>query len=959
MPIWRLPRVLMGVFASVCAAGAGCAQSGTTDDAHFVVTDTVVNPDLQPFTATIGAVGNGHRLSVDSGFEPQVFRTMMQATASAPDRIVAPPSAMSQYDSWRTGALDGSEVEVLRIVNGAFRSVRTDHIATGGHQASGWLSVIPRDRVVTQASPRFHFTWEPWNRPDVPYYFTVRAVDRNGRLSPKARFVTVQAPDALPRQKPEVSNSLTNLKVLETQGEISAPTGLSAILTEQGTVRLNWDPVEGAQGYIVYRSDTPPSEHSGYFLALEGSGTAIEAGDLVVIRTRFLGAERGKRLTNRVWNDNAAARPFRHRLIGWSDDPGNGSWRLVPHEDQTRVSEPGETHLRLSLAEGENVTLGSYNHSGLDQSYYEVLEPGRSYRFEVWMRGSSARPITFSLAGLYGSEKARIDPIRFSISREWKQYSGTFKVPAVHPSKQAGKMQLLIEGPGVVDVDNFRIFREDAGFLMFLPEDIARLEASGMGALRTHGFIKTGFATYDLTEITNPGGVANTDGGNTLPQTLAETARVGMDPWLQIEPHLTRDEWLGLAEYLAAPFDLAKDDPAASPWAAKRSLQGHAPWVEQFDRVLFEIGNETWNRLFSPWTFPPMTDAATGERYSAGAVYGLYQEYVLSILRDSPHWPALAPKLKPVIGGWSGSSGWAGFDYGLDASAVSPNTPFMTHAAYNGGWDEKEGPVRPDAKGLSSVLTNVLQTGIIRAERHRTAAARIGTKRGSALFTGTYEAGPGYAMNGLNGAQVTPQEAAQQEIAMKSVAAGTATLDAFLMRAAKGDVLQNFFTYGSGERWTSHARWYKGGQTYPSWDLLALFNNEARGDLLAVETLSAPTINLNASQRREAVSDGPLVTVYATRAKDRLTLFILSRRVPGHPDPDHDGITSVTVDLPISSAKGLTRISQTGDWKSHNVDRQGSSLVAEKVPIPSTLPRLEIPVLPPGETIIYVLDGVR
>ena len=98
MLLSSLPRVLMGALASACAAGAGCAQSGTTDDAHFVVTDTIVNPDLQPFTATIGSVGNGHRLSVDSGFEPRVFRTMMQATMSAPDRIVAPPSAISQYE---------------------------------------------------------------------------------------------------------------------------------------------------------------------------------------------------------------------------------------------------------------------------------------------------------------------------------------------------------------------------------------------------------------------------------------------------------------------------------------------------------------------------------------------------------------------------------------------------------------------------------------------------------------------------------------------------------------------------------------------------------------------------------------------------------------------------------------------------------------------------------------------
>lgn len=953
MSLFRFPGVFIWALLSFGIAGCGCAQSDESDDAHFAVTENVLNADLQAFTATIGAVGNGHRLAADGGFEPRVIRTMLQAIAPSESRIIAPPELISQYGAWRTGALDGSEVEVLRVVDGAFRSVRIDRISAGGHQASGWQQITPPGKIVSQNTPSFHFAWDAWNRPGVPYYFTVRAVDGSGQLSPIGSSVVVHAPGALPRQRPEAENSLIDFKWSDTKGSLEAPTGLGAVLTEKQTVRLRWNPVSGAEGYVVYRSDAPPSEHRGHFLELEGSGPAIAAGDLVILRTRFLRAERGKVLSNRVWNDNASARPFRNKLLGWSDEPGNGNWTLVPHETSTVVSEPGETFLRLSLADQEKVALGSYNHSGIEQSWYEVLEPGRSYRFEVWMRGRSAKPVTFSLSGYYGSKEARVEPIRFAISSEWKKYTGTFAVPQVHPSKQAGKMQLRVEGPGIIDLDNFRIFRADADFLSFLPEDVARLKASGMGALRTHAFIKTGFGTYDLQEITNPGGVSNTAGGNTLEQTLTETSRVGMDPWLQIEPHLSRAEWLGLAEYLAASFDPEKDDTRSRPWAAKRFLQGHDPWVDRFDRILFEIGNETWNRLFAPWTFPPMTDAATGKRYSAGTVYGLYQEYVLSILRDSPHWPKLAPKLQPVIGGWSG------FEYGFDASRASPSTPFMTHAAYNGGWDENEGPVRLDDVGLSSVLTHVLQTGIIRAEQHREAAARIGRERGKHLFAGTYEAGPGYAMNGLNRAKVTPEQAAEQDAAMKSVSAGTATLDAFLMRAAQGQTLQNFFTYGSGERWTSHAHWYHGGQTYPSWDLLAFFNNEALGDMLEVKTLRVPTIDLPESRRRKAVSDGPLVAAYAMRRDRRLVLFLISRRVPGYPYMDHDGGTPVTVDLPIKSAKTVTRFTQTGDWKSSNVGSQESRLVSESIPVPQNLSRLSLPSLPPGKAIIYVFDSVE
>lgn len=942
---------MMGILASLCAVGAACSQSAEANDAHFIVTDSILNEDVQPFTATIGAVGNGHRLSVDSGFEPLVFRTMMQATAPSANRIIASANVVSNYDSWRTGALDGAEVEVFRIVSGEFRSVRTDRIAAGGHQAAGWLQLTPRDSIVTASSQSFQFSWEPWNRPNAPYYFTVRAVDGNGRLSPAARSVVVQAPKNLAAQKLQEDNSLREAKWSDTIGTLDAPTSLSATLTERGTVQLTWDPVQGAKGYIVYRSDVPPSEHRGHYLELEGKGSGIEAGDLVIIRTRFLSAERGKRLTNRVWNAHAEALPFKNGLVGWSDEPGSGKWELVPHNEQTPVSEPGETFLRLSLTENEKIDLGIYNHSGLEQSWYEILELGRTYRFEFWMRGRSPHPVTFSLTGYYSTKEARIDPIRFRITSEWKKYSGTFEVPKVHPSKQVGRMQLRIEGAGNVDIDNFRIYRDDADFLSFLPEDIARLEASGMGALRTHGFIKTGFATYDLNEITNPGGVSNTDGGNTLEQTLAEIARLKMDPWLQVEPHLKRDEWLGLAEYLAASFDPEKDDPSSRPWAAKRFSQGHEPWVGRFDRILFEIGNETWNRLFAPWTFPQMTDAVTGKRYNSGAVYGLYQEYVLSILRDSPHWQELAPKLKPVIGGWSG------FDYGLEASLASPNTPFMTHAAYNGGWDENEGPVKLDDAGLSSILTHVLQTGLVRAEQHKIAAGRIGAERGTPLFAGTYEAGPGYAINGLNGVKMTPEQASDQEAAMKSVAASTATLDAFLMRAAYGQKLQNYFTYGSGERWTSHARWEKGGQTYPAWDLLAFFNNEALGDMLEVKTLGVPTIDLPAARRREAVSNGPLVAVYATRSDNRLVLFVVSRRVPGYPSMEHDGSTTVTVELPVTTAKRMTRISQSGDLKSHNVHSEATRLISESLPVPKTLPVLTVPSLPPGETLIFVFDG--
>ncbi len=266
---------------------------------------------------------------------------------------------------------------------------------------------------------------------------------------------------------------------------------------------------------------------------------------------------------------------------------------------------------------------------------------------------------------------------------------------------------------------------------------------------------------------------------------------------------MSPEEWLGLVEFMAAPFNPKTDTLGAKPWAYKRYRQGQtAPWTDAFDQIYFELGNETWNRLFYPWIFDGMTDAVTGAQYTGGQVYGLFQEYVISILRGSPYWQQsnLDKKVKFVVGGW------AGLPYGRDAASASPSSHQMTVAGYNGGWDEGEGPPALNAASMFNVLTQVSQSAIPNAEMHAKEVADLNRKRVIPLRMGTYEAGPGYALNGLNNVRVTPEQAREQEQVMKSLAAGTATLDSFLARAYLGFGVQNFFTFTEGEYWSSHAR---------------------------------------------------------------------------------------------------------------------------------------------------------
>lgn len=928
--------------------GLQARSEAVSPGAHFAVRPQVLNPDLPAFTATVAGLGNGVDLMRNGGgFEPLNFRTMLQATQDSPDQVIAPPATLTQWDSWPEGAFDGAEVEVLRIVDGHIKSVREDRIAAGGFRASGWVGALPGGQVLAAGQTRFLTSWDGYNRLGVPWYYTVRAIDGGGRVSDAAPAVSVVAP-----QKPgKIEGAAPGLVQGQLSGgettSLAAPSNLRAELTPEQTLALSWDPVPGAQGYMVYRAYVPPERFRGYGIQLEGRGEPVRAGDMVLLRKKFMMPSRAEVATNRVWSAYAAESGFGVPLVSGmpGDTPDGPQMRLVPHPADTPVAEPGETYLEVDLKGRQTATLGLFNHSGLSQYYYPILDPARTYRFDVWLRGDGVVSATFQINGPVKALFASPPVIR--PGREWRRYTIDFRPAATVETQQVGRMELVLSGKGKVDVDNFRLYRADAPFMALLPEDKAALRASGMGMLRSHMFIKTGTRTYSLDQLTNPAGVNPVGEGTSLPQFLNINADAGMEPWLQVEPHLTRAEWLGLAEYLAAPFDPAVDDPKALPWAAKRAAQGRAaPWTEAFGQIYFEIGNETWNTLFRPWVFPEMPDGGSllpWRKASTGEVYGLYQEYVLSILRESPWWDRLAPHLVPVIGGWLIN------DYGFDALRRSPSSRVVTVADYIGGWDAGEGVVSRKPEGYASVMAFTPQTTVGRA----TAAQETLRKKAApgGVILGTYEAGPGYALNGLNGDTVTPEQREEQEKVMKSAAAGAATLDNFLTRAQAGDRVQNFFMFARGGEWSSHARWDRGGQAYPSWDWLALFNKVGRGDVLEVDTLAVPRRDLPKMGWRPEMAGAPMAAAYAARKGDRLTVTVISRQVTEGPLP-------VRVDLPISGAKSLTRYHATGSYTSENTREEQTRLQSETLPVPADPGRLDIPALAPASAEIFVYEGV-
>ncbi len=944
---------VLGGLVAVALAGQATAQ-----DARFSVRTQVVNPDLSAFTTTVGGLGNGAELMRGGGgFEPQVFRNRITAVQDAPDTIFASQVDLTNWDSWPEGMLNGADVEVLRIVDGEMKTVRRDQVAPDGFHASGWLPILPQGQVLPPEVTRWNLSWDYYNRTGVPWYYTVRAIDAAGNMSLPTVAVAITPPD-----KPGKVNETQPLQKMKLSGKqvdtMPGPSNLSARLTVSRTAMLSWDPVPGAAGYMIFRSDLPPERQRGYSISLAGKGESIRKGDMVLLRKKFYAPTRAEVATNRVWNSSAPGAGFGVPFLqgGFPGDPGMPPVRLVAHEPDTPVQDPGETYLQADVSDGRPLMLGKYNFSGPAETYYPTLDPDKTYRFEIWLRARGAVSARFNLGGVYKTVSGL--PAEFQVGPEWRRYVVDFRVPPVAPdNKGVGTMAIRLSGAGQVSVDNLRIYQLGTDFMGLRSEDRDVLAQSGMSALRMHMFIKTGSSSYDLAQLLEPAGVPPQAGGHSLPQMLEITKSVGMEPWIQVEPHFSAEEWLGLVEYLAAPFDPAKDDPKALPWAARRVAQGHpAPWTDDFQKIWFEIGNETWNGLFKPWVFPGMADQGrfNWTKYSAGDVYGLYQEHVLSIMKQSPWWSRLAPELEPVIGGWSIN------DYGLDALSRSPSTRVLTNAAYIGGWDSGETAVRQTPDSYASIMAFAPQMMDGVARRFQTGAKKIA--RGRDLILGTYESGPGYELNGLNGAKVSPDRALEQELVMKSAAVGAATLDSFLTRAVAGDRTQNFFTFGRGNLWRSHARLEDGGLAYPSWDWLALFNRlAAGGDLLTVDTLAAPTRDVPEMGRRKAMQDVPMAAAYAVRKEDSLVVVVVSRNVPGVPDKQGtmDGRMSVQFELPIRGAARLTRYRESGDYRAQNYTRPETRITPEEIAVPADPARLEIADLAPASAEIYVFEGAE
>ncbi len=965
--------------ALLCAAStlAAPAPPAYRAPAEFTVTSSVAAPNPGAWTCTTERPPVENIMS-GCEYEGFNFRTRFFAADDGVDTIPASPADATGWDTRREGFYDGATARVYRVINGKLVNVRTAAVAK--HRASGWMPARG-DKIVPPGTTSFRWSFEHYNSPVAPYYFSVVAVAKDGTWSAPSNAIELKRPEKC--EAKAVNEGLLAFQWPK-QGPGSArgsapasPANFRVAGEKDGVFTFEWDRSGSADiaGYLVLISDYPPDKHVGYGydLANKASGPdqQIKKGDMVFLDMHRLDFSRNKLAANRVWGDWASA-GLPEVFPGQLGESEGHTWSLVPHPEpipaEFDAAQRGRTCLKIDMKDSEKISLKEYNHSGPAQNWYPVLKVGRTYVLEFWARqsGMADPTVKFGFTGVYDKEIKQ----DFTISGDWKKYTYEFSPQTEWPAENTsvGQMKLTFAGPGTLWLDGVRVYPKDAGYMRLPVADIEALRDSGMEFYRTHMFVKSG-KSYFLDDLTSAPGVTayrgnliNDAAQFTLPMVLGYLKEARINPWLQVEMSFSEPEWLGLVEYLAAPYDPAKDTPETKPWAYKRYSTGQQkPWTDEFGKFIFEVSNETWNPLFQPWTFSwmNMPDAATGRIYTHGELAGLMTGYVLEQMKKSPYWPALGPKMETAVGGWLIELGDNG--YGQAACKVCPDIKHALVANYNGGWDEGAGAAAADDKGYRLALTVVPQyihgkNGELAQTRDRLAAA--GTK----FKVGTYEAGPGYSLPNTISHE---QEEAESQV-QKSQAAGTATLDCFLDAAQQGFGLQNYFTFSRGRHyWASHAEERRGGQAYPSWSALTLYNNHGRGDFLVVQPSSIPSDKLEKTKTRAEAAAAPLTGVYATRDGDRYTVFVLSRKLDNFPYAGDDGYTPVTLHLPFQSAKKITLYKMSGDPRAANLDAENVKIQTEEIPAKEFSPTFVLDKargadargLPPAATFLYVFEG--
>lgn len=349
-------------------------------------------------------------------------------------------------------------------------------------------------------------------------------------------------------------------------------------------------------------SSTAPSAGAGTSYVFAESGIVPASGDSMVLRKMFAGSAEE----------------------GWYPERLNGGTISTELSDLPPGTE-GKQAVRLSTLNGGTSTITA----ALD-----------NYGFGAFIQFNGAYRLTFKAKGAGGANTLNVlfqrSPAIFVdrtlvLPSSWSTYTIDF---TGNENGSSGTVELTfaVSGGSAVLIDEVSLVQtnvDPANPTVFRDPVINALRSFRPGIIRNlfgefgdsldnqiappFARVLPGFSTRFTTAVTG------LEYG--LHEFLEVCELIGAEPWIVYSATYSNQEMASFMEYLGGP--------ATSPYGAKRAMRGHAaPWTQSFSRIHLELGNETWNPIFS------------GATFSDPAAYGSRGAEIYGVARSSPYYDA-------------------------------------------------------------------------------------------------------------------------------------------------------------------------------------------------------------------------------------------------------------------------------------------------------------------------------
>ncbi|PTY06471.1 hypothetical protein DB346_00880 [Verrucomicrobia bacterium LW23] len=696
----------------------------------------------------------------------------------------------------------------------------------------------------------------------------------------------------------------------------------------------------------------------------------------------------------------------------WAGTPDDIRFSFAPHAAPGAAAIPaamgdaGEAAMQVDAVAGENV-ISQVRFCGTgfgkEALWYQQLEPGKKYRLQAWMRQEGLVNNGEVRFGFGPKVEEGYDTLTstFHVTGEWKLYTYDMVGPERPVKARHFGPQFTFTGPGKLWMDNIRLFRYDSDAELSNPgphvvnrtilNELVSTQP-GQGPKGSHRVwvldrdsTMASLMSWYPSSSYSPNArttVNDTNKGRTLPIVLSFDLATGTSPETRMVPHIviqhmTHDEqdWLHFVEYMAAPYDPAKDSPATKPWAYKRYQQRGTgtPWTDEFREIIVEFGNETWhNSKMRDW----IGFAQYGAIHQGGAEYGLFSQYLINNIHQSPYWASqkLAGKMHFCLGGnYSGEvNGDTIRGYAELAIARCPGAQYIGHANYFGPkWEMNQKPLESFTdEGLFSMIMNYYTELKPRQDKMFDAQQKL-AKRGIHYDIIAYEGGPsGYSIDRESRNNTALVEAAENY--GKSMGSAVCCIDTWFGSAMQGWTYQDFFSWMQGRYWSSHTMMFDGYRAHIPWLAMKLRNTYASGNLMRVTETSAPTI-AGPAGRGGAGAALPLTGAYAMHdpALKRWSVFVVNRKINAtiHGTDMGDGYAAVTLQLPFTAAERISLHKLSADPRTTNresdkvkiesKDLDAKALGSDGKLIINTATGGGEKGLPPGSIYVYVFEETR